>query len=113
MRFLARLFAFTFAISAAFFAAANPGDLTVQLWPLPYVVTLPIYAAVLGAAILGFFAGALAVWPSLRRSRREVRREAKAITVLEEETARLGGHLETAPASRSFFRRRLFGRKGP
>ena len=110
MRFLARLFALAFAIAAAFFVAANPDDLTVQLWPLPYVATLPVYVAVLGAAILGFFIGVLAVWPSLHRLRREVRREAKTITALEEETARLGGHPEASPAPRPFFRR-LFGRK--
>jgi len=112
MRFFARLFAFVFALFAILFAAANPGDLTVELWPLPYVVTLPVYAAILGAAVFGFLAGALAVWPSLHRSRRLARREAKEIAALEEETARLRDP-DAPPPKRSLFLRFLPGRKGP
>lgn len=110
MLFLARLFAFVFAILAILFAAANPGDLTVRLWPLPYVGTLPVYAAVLGPAFLGFVAGALAVWPALHRLRRKVRHEAKTIAALEKEAARLR-EPTPPPSPRSFFQRLLPGRK--
>ncbi len=112
MRFLARLFALAFALFAILFAAANHGEVTLRLWPLPYVATLPIYVAVLGAVVLGFLAGALALWPSLHRWRRNSRREARTIAALEQETARLREHPsgETKP-KRPVFRRLLMGDK--
>jgi uncharacterized integral membrane protein len=113
MRFLARLFALAFALFAILFAAANHGEVTLRLWPLPYVATLPIYVAVLGAVALGFLAGALALWPSLHRWRRASRREARTIAALEQKTARLREHPsgETKP-KRPAFRRLLMGNKG-
>jgi len=113
MRFLARLFSFAFAVFAILFAAANHGEVTLRLWPLPYVATLPIYAAVLGAVVLGFLAGALALWPSLHRWRRNSRREARTITALQQEATQLRKHpSEGSPARRPIFRRLLMGNKG-
>lgn len=112
MRFLARLFALAFAIFAILFAAANHDEVTLRLWPFPYVANLPIYAAVLGAAALGFLVGLLVLWPSLHRLRRAFHREARAVAALEEETARLRTHAGEGPApARSFFQRLLPGSK--
>ncbi len=114
MRFLARFFAFAFALFAVLFAVTNHGELTLRLWPFPYVVTLPVYAAVLGSAALGFLVGLLAIWPALHRARRDFRREARALAGLEEEAARLRTRFGEADAPpRSGFRRFLSGDGDP
>ena len=113
MRFLARLFALAFALFAILFAAANHGEVTLRLWPLPYVATLPIYVAVLARSCLAF---SPAPWPfgrPLHRWRHTSRREARTIAALEQETARLREHPsgETKP-KRPAFRRLLMSNKG-
>ncbi|MCE2509695.1 MAG: LapA family protein [Alphaproteobacteria bacterium] len=113
MRFLARLFALAFALFAILFAATNHEEVTLRLWPLPYVATLPIYVTVLGAAVLGFLAGVLALWPSFHRLRRAFRRETRAVAALEEEAARLRELSGAGSAAKpSVFRRLRIGGKG-
>lgn len=87
------------AIVLAAFAAANRGTLALGLWPLPWLLELPVYLAVLGALLLGFLAGALAVWIGGHRSRRELRRRRRQITALERELAATQAQLAGAPGS--------------
>ena len=59
---------------AVIFAVANRTPASVDFWPLPWVVELPIYLLVLGGLILGFFIGAGVAWLSAGKRRRQTRR---------------------------------------
>ena len=82
MRALARTIAWLtglpLALLVALFAVANRQDVALQLWPLPWTLTLPVYLAVLGALALGLVVGAgamaLSVVAVTRRAGQEERR---------------------------------------
>ena len=46
-------------LAGAFFAIANREEVRIDLWPLAGAVTLPLFAALVGALYTGFLAGAL------------------------------------------------------
>ncbi|HTV87485.1 MAG TPA: lipopolysaccharide assembly protein LapA domain-containing protein [Stellaceae bacterium] len=69
------------------FAASNRESVTLGLWPLPTVASLPLYIAVLGALAVGAVLGALATWLGGGKRRREARRRIRRIAALERELA--------------------------
>ena len=85
MRILFRLAMLVVALVLVVFAVSNRGTIALGLWPLPDVVELPLYLIILGCLLVGFLAGELAAWMSGRHWRREVRRSARRIAVLEHE----------------------------
>ncbi len=86
----------------ALFAASNRTTVALGLWPLPFVVELPLYLAILLALLSGFVAGALGAWLVGHQRRREVRRRGRRIAALERELAatqaQLPGTAERLPA---------------
>ncbi|MBX9635868.1 MAG: LapA family protein [Magnetospirillum sp.] len=69
MRILGWLLALPIVVLAMVFAVANRHELRLELWPLPWVLDLPVYLAVLGALVLGMVIGAVAMWLSGHRAR--------------------------------------------
>ncbi len=67
--------AVTLAVAAvlSLFAASNREAVSLGLWPLPFLVGVPLYLVVFGAAIVGFLTGALAAWITGAHRRRELR----------------------------------------
>jgi uncharacterized integral membrane protein len=84
------------AVVLAAFAASNHEMMSFGLWPLPWLLEVPAYLAVLGALLLGFLAGALVVWIGGRRPRRELRRR---VAALERELTATQAQLAGAPGS--------------
>jgi lipopolysaccharide assembly protein A len=86
----------------ALFAVSNRMSVALGLWPLSFVIELPLYLAILGALLIGFIGGALAAWIAGRRRRRENRRRGRRIAALERELAArevpLPGAGDNAPA---------------
>ena len=68
--------AVTLAVAAvlSLFAASNREAVSLGLWPLPFLVEVPLYLVAFGAAIVGFLTGALAAWIAGAHRRRELRR---------------------------------------
>jgi len=70
------------------FALSNRGVETFSLWPLPFTVEAPTWAAVFVGVAIGFLFGALSVWGGRlragRRARREASRADRALRELEE-----------------------------
>ena len=62
------------ALTCAIFAIANRSTVAIDLWPLPQSIDLPLYAAVFGAALIGFLIGAMVTWYSALVRRRRARR---------------------------------------
>jgi putative membrane protein len=73
------------ALVLILFAVSNRENVSVELWPLPALVELPLYLVVLGTLLVGFFAGELVAWVRNWRWRREARRSCDRIAVLERE----------------------------
>jgi putative membrane protein len=80
----------------ALFAASNRESVTLGLWPLPFVVELPLYLATLAGLLIGFIAGAVATWIAGRQRRREARRHGRRIAALERELAAREAQLASA-----------------
>ena len=65
-----------FALGAvmSLFAASNREAVSLGLWPLPFLVGIPLYLVVFGVGIVSFLTGAFAVWIAGVRRRRELKR---------------------------------------
>ncbi len=61
------------AILLVVFAVANRASMTISFWPLPWSLALPGFMALFIALLIGFFAGAAAVWLSGGKARRRAR----------------------------------------
>ena len=87
------------AVVLAAFAASNHEMMSFGLWPLPWLLEVPAYLAVLGALLLGFLAGTLVVWIGGRHPRRELRRCRRRVAALERELTATQAQLAGAPGS--------------
>jgi len=73
------------AAALALFAISNQENVALGLWPVPYLIEVPLYVAVLVALLIGFLLGDFAAWLAARRWRREARRRGRRISSLETE----------------------------
>ena len=78
------------------FAASNRTAVSLGLWPLPFLVGVPLYLVVFGAAIVGFLTGAFAVWIAGAHHRRELRRCRRRSEALARELAATQSQLPSA-----------------
>jgi lipopolysaccharide assembly protein A len=102
MRLLFWIFVLIVALVLALFAVSNREMVALGWWPVPFLVEIPLYVAVLAALAVGFLLGELAAWIAGRRRRREARRHARRIASLEGELratqAQLVGPAERVPS---------------
>ncbi len=85
MKVLSWLIGLPIAVLAIIFAVSNRAGVLVDLWPLPWEVTLPLYLLVLGALALGLIVGAVIAWLSTGSTRARARREHRRANRLEVE----------------------------
>ena len=101
MKILFWVFVLVVALVLALFAVSNRDAVSLGFWPVPFLVEIPLYVAVLAALGVGFLIGEFAAWIGGRRWRREARRRARRIASLEEELratqAQLIGPAERVP----------------
>jgi lipopolysaccharide assembly protein A len=100
MRFLYWVLVAIVAIVLVLFAVSNRGEASLGLWPLPFVMGVPLYLLVLLSLVLGFVVGRLAGLVAAAGRRRELRRRRRRIEALERELATTQARLtaETPPA---------------
>jgi len=101
MRFVYWIIAVPVLAFVGAFAAANPEPVALRLWPFPYELQTPVYAAVLGAFLVGFLIAALWFWLAGVPVRLERRRLARHQRELETETRRLREELAAASRGRA------------
>ncbi len=82
------------------FATSNRGRVTLDLWPFPFAIEPPAYAAILGATLIGFVAGAAYAWISAAKKRRRARGGRRRSKFLERENEDLRKHLAAAEVQR-------------
>lgn len=75
------------AVILGLFALANPGPVTLFLWPRGMTAELALWQAVLVPAALAFLAGALVVWGAHLKQRRRLAELQQAARLLEAELA--------------------------
>lgn len=66
---------------AVVFSVVNRGRVTIDAWPLPYTIELPLFLVVMLGLVGGFLVGALFGWLGAAKARRLARvkaREAEA-----------------------------------
>ncbi len=104
MKLFYRLMFIPVAAVFVIFAVANRHVLTLNLWPLPLEIDLPVYIAVLGALAAGMAIGGSAQWLSDGKWRRRARAGRREATALERrltlvEAAREGEDAAAAAAA--------------
>ena len=80
------------------FATSNRDPVSLGLWPLPFLVGLPLYLVIFGAVIVGFLTGLFAAWAAGRHPRRQLRRCRKRSEALARELAATQSQLSSHPA---------------
>lgn len=87
MRVLNSIVAFVVGLIVILFAVSNREAVTVEIWPLPYRLSLGLYAVILLALVVGFIAGAIGAWMVGGPRRREHRRLKRHVRTLEQSLA--------------------------
>lgn len=72
-RFLTWLIMIPFALVVIVFSAVNRELVSLDLWPLPHEVTVPVFTLVLAVFIFGFLWGGIVAWVSASSSRHQAR----------------------------------------
>ncbi len=72
-RILSWIIMIPFALVVIIFSAVNRELVTLDLWPLPHEVTVPVFTLVLAVFIFGFLWGAGVAWVSAGSNRRRAR----------------------------------------
>ena len=62
-----------FALVVIVFSAVNRDLISLDLWPLPNEITVPVFTLVLAVFIFGFLFGAIVAWVSAGAQRRKAR----------------------------------------
>ena len=72
-RILSGVIMLPFALVVIVFSAVNRELITLNLWPLPNEITVPIFTLVLAVFIFGFIWGGVVAWVSAGGQRRRAR----------------------------------------
>ena len=82
------------AVLLVLFAVSNRQTAQLGLWPLPFLVELPVYLLVLLALFAGFVVGAIIARIAGHRARRELRRDRRRVEALERNLAATQAQLD-------------------
>ncbi|OHC73792.1 MAG: hypothetical protein A3G18_05310 [Rhodospirillales bacterium RIFCSPLOWO2_12_FULL_58_28] len=91
------------AIIVIAFSVSNRSTVTLELWPLPFVVEMPLFVAVLGGAVAGFLASGFIAWISGAAVRSRARSLSYRAEAAEREAAELRDKLARLEAETHVF----------
>jgi uncharacterized integral membrane protein len=100
VKFLFWILALPLIVAIVAFATSNRAPVTLDLWPFPVSIGPPAYAAILGAGLIGFLAGAAYAWISAARKRQRTRAQRRRTKFLERENEDLRKQLAAAEVHR-------------
>ena len=87
MKFIVWIVAAALLIVSTTFAISNRAPATLDFWPLPYSITVPLFLALIAVLIVGFVFGGMAAWWSGRKWRRLARQKTSEADSLRREVA--------------------------
>lgn len=93
-RILSWIIMVPFALVVIVFSAVNRELITLDLWPLPHAITVPVFTLVLAVFIFGFLWGGIAAWSSASGSRRRARNAQWRAEAAERELRSLNNKLQ-------------------
>ncbi|CCQ72600.1 hypothetical protein [Magnetospira sp. QH-2] len=76
MKYITWLLTLAVTALAVAFVASNPGDIAIDLWPLPFMGDVPLYYLPMGGLVLGFVVGTFVAWSSAGTTRAKARHRA-------------------------------------
>jgi uncharacterized integral membrane protein len=85
-------------VALILFAVSNRESVSLALWPLPFLVDLPLYLLCFASVVVGSLIGLSAAWIAGRGGRREARRRRRRIESLERELAATQSQLPESDA---------------
>jgi putative membrane protein len=97
VRILYRLIILVGALLLVLFAVSNRETVSLALWPLPFLLDLPLYLVFFISLLIGALVGAVATWLAGQHDRRELRRRRRRIGALERELEATQSQLENRP----------------
>jgi len=89
------------AVVVVTFTIANRADVSLDLWPTPIIVDVPLFSLGLVGGFVGFLAGALIAWLSGARRRAEYRKMVRQLEAAKREEASLRERLDRGEPSPS------------
>ena len=101
MKIVSRAITSIIAALVALLAVANRQAITVSLDPLPFEVTGPLYALLLGAAVLGATVGGFMGWTSGLKWRRTARRQRRELAAYEKRLGTINLDADVDPTSQT------------
>ncbi len=101
MKFLFWILGIPLIVAIVAFATSNRVPVTLDLWPFPFAIEPPAYAAILGATLIGFLAGGAYAWISSAKKRRRARADGRRTKFLERENEDLRQQLAAAEVRRT------------
>ena len=105
MKSLLWIITLPFTLVVVIFAIANLDMVSIDLWPFPRQVEVPLSVIVLLSLLVGFFLGGTIAWLSAGSYRLQARRAKRRLRELEEENQRLRpvrpSHVQSSPGPSS------------
>ncbi|WP_169566572.1 lipopolysaccharide assembly protein LapA domain-containing protein [Sneathiella limimaris] len=89
MKLISWIFVVLLGLAVIILSIGNRESVTFSLFPLPYVMEIPLFILILGGAFLGVILGAIRTWISDGKARSENRANKQEILRLKGEIARL------------------------
>ncbi len=88
MKHIAPILTLPLTIIVVAFAVKNRDFVPLDLWPFELAASVPVFVLVLGSMFLGFLIGALTMWLSSGKRRRQARVTRRRLTKLERDVQR-------------------------
>jgi len=100
-KFISWIISIPLALVIIIFSLVNRGAVTIDFWPFPAAIGIPLFALILAALMVGILWGGMAAWLAAGRSRKRARELTRRIESaemeirhLEERNARLQRNLK-------------------
>lgn len=82
------------ALAVIVFAINNRGEVSVDLWPLPYAASAPVFAIAFLGILVGFLWGGMVAWFGAGGTRRRARQLSRQVETEKQEVVFLKRQLE-------------------
>ena len=103
MALIKSIITFILTLLIAGFCILNAQDIQITYSPVHNAITIPLYAMILGALLLGFCIGAATLWMNSGTLRKSKREQKKKIKTLEKELTKHSANTNNQKPPADFF----------
>lgn len=98
MKHLSWIILFPLAVLLIVFSVTNRNAVTIDLWPLPVMIDVPLFALVFAALLMGVAWGGVSAWLNGGKARRAARMKTREAELNAAEAGRLKDRIATLEA---------------